>query len=121
MTSAKPKVLLVEDEVIVSMLTENMLANLGYEVSLSAASLESGLRAAAEGDFDIAVLDVNLRGKLSFPIADVLAERGVPFVFVSGYSSTGIETRYAQIPALQKPFTADGLELTLSHALQQQL
>ena len=99
------------------MLTEDMLTDLGYEIGPSVATLEDGLQAAAADGFEIAVLDVNLRGALSFPIADILIERGIPFIFASGYAAHGIDPRYSKIPALQKPFTVESLRQTLSRTL----
>lgn len=111
------KVLLVEDEFIISMLTEEMLTELGYEVSMTAATLEQGLRFAGVGSFDLAVLDVNLNGVPSYPIADLLVERAIPFVFASGYALTEIDLRYPGVLKLQKPFTMPGLKNTLTNAL----
>jgi len=117
MTAPRSRVFLVEDEDLVSMLVEDMLDYLGYEVSASAATLAAGMKAAAAGGFDVALLDVNLRGVLSFPIADMLVERGIPFLFVSGYSASGIEPRFSKVPTLQKPYALESLEQVLSHIL----
>lgn len=99
------------------MLTENMLSELGYEVSISVTTLEAGLQAATGECFELAVLDINLRGVMSFPIADILIERGTPFNFTSGYVAQGFDPRYSKIPALQKPFTVESLAQILSRAL----
>lgn len=85
MTVTKARVLLVEDEDLVSMLTEDMLSDLGYDVVASAANLESGIQIATDTSFEVAVLDINLHGKQSYPIAEILRNRQIPFVFVSGY------------------------------------
>ncbi|MBZ9774998.1 response regulator [Mesorhizobium sp. CO1-1-8] len=113
----KPRVLLVEDETLIAMLTEEMLVDLGYDVVANVATLEAGLRAAAATAIDVAVLDINLRGSMSFPIADLLAERGVPYLFASGYTAQGIERRHVDAPALQKPFTAEGLAAILTKTI----
>lgn len=99
------------------MLTEDMLSDLGYEVSATAANLESGLETATQDGFEMAVLDINLNGKQSYPIAEILDERGIPFVFVSGYAGRGIDHRFANVPALQKPFSAEGLGQVLARTL----
>lgn len=112
------KILLVEDEFIVSMLTEDMLNELGYEVSMTAASLEEGIRLASDGVFDFAVLDVNLNGVMSYPIADLLVKRSIPFVFASGYAPNGIDVRYPGVLKLQKPFTLVGLQTVLTSAVE---
>ena len=71
-----------------------------------AGRLEPSLSLAAEGDFDLAMLDVNLAGELSFPIADVLGKRGIPYLFATGYGIKGVEEAYRSAPVLQKPFRA---------------
>jgi CheY-like chemotaxis protein len=98
------RVLVVEDEMLVAMNIEDMLLDLGHEVSGMASRLDTALALAREGSFDAAMLDVNLAGENSFPVADALAERGVPFLFATGYGLQGIEERYRDRPVLQKPF-----------------
>jgi CheY-like chemotaxis protein len=83
------RALVVEDEIMVAMYVEDLLTDLGYEVAAIATGFEQALPLARDGSFDFAVLDINLAGRLSFPIADVLRERGIPFVFASGYGSRG--------------------------------
>jgi CheY-like chemotaxis protein len=112
------KVLLVEDEFIISMLTEDMLGELGHEVSVSASTLEQGMRFANDGAFDLAVLDINLHGVMSYPIADLLIKRSIPFIFASGYTAQGIDPRYPDVQKLQKPFTLAGLEAVLASAVE---
>lgn len=97
------RVLLVEDESLVAMLGEDMLLELGCMVDV-AMRLDQGLALARTGDFDLAVLDVNLGKSCSYPIADLLTERGIPFIFATGYGSAGIEPPYRGIPVLQKPY-----------------
>lgn len=75
----------------------------------SAANLECGLKAANGSEFEIGVLDINLHGVQSYPIAEVLEGRGIPFVFVSGYTGAGVDARFTNVPKLQKPFTAKAL------------
>jgi len=75
------RVLIVEDEVLVSILIEDALADLGIEVAGVAGTLEEALTHAETGDFDCAILDLHIKGKEVFPVAEALALRGVPFVF----------------------------------------
>lgn len=110
---------LVEDEDIVSMLTEEFLAELGYDVCETAADLESGMRAAARGGFEVAVLDINLQGKQSYPIAEILSERRIPFIFVTGYTGKGIDPRFVATGTLQKPFSAENLGRMLDRAFEE--
>src|ERR1700681_3198743 len=85
---ARPRrVLVVEDEVIVGMLLEDMLEDLGCEVAAISTHLEQALHLARTLDIDLAILDVNLRGTQSFPVADVLSVRSVPFLFATGYGA----------------------------------
>jgi CheY-like chemotaxis protein len=103
------RILIVEDEMLVAMNIEDMLLDLGHEVVGIASRLEPALALAHDGAFDVAMLDVNLAGERSFPVADVLAERGIPFVFATGYGLQGIEPGYRDRPVLQKPFRAQQL------------
>lgn len=111
------KVMLVEDEDLVAMLAEDMIEALGHTMCASAATLSEGVRLAEQADIELAMLDVNLRGLLSFPIADILTARGVPFFFASGYTAQAIEPRFAGVPRLQKPFTLDELKNMLNATL----
>ena len=104
MADRRLRVLVVEDEMLVAMNIEDMLLDLGHEVAGLASRLEPALSLAREGAFDLAMLDVNLAGQQSFPIADVLIARGIPFLFATGYGSKGIAEAYRDRPVLQKPF-----------------
>jgi CheY-like chemotaxis protein len=99
------RVLVIEDEMIVAMLLEDMLADLGCTVLGSAVRVEQALTMieAAEA-LDAAVLDVNLNGQKSYPVADALVARGVPFVFATGYRRDAVMNGYRSFPQLQKPF-----------------
>ncbi len=111
------RVLVIEDEALVAMLLEDMLQDIGCgEVEL-APRFADGMRAAENGTFDVAILDVNLDGTSSFPIADRLIARGVPVIFATGYGAHGVDPRYAQMPTLQKPFFFDDLERVVRQAL----
>lgn len=103
------RALVVEDEVMVAMYVEDLLTELGFEVAGFATGLEQALPLAREGVFDFAVLDINLAGQLSFPIADVLRERGIPFLFASGYGSKGVSEAYRDAIRIQKPFVGRDL------------
>jgi CheY-like chemotaxis protein len=113
MMSAAPKVLVVEDEYLIRMLLEDMLDELGYGVAAAVGSLDEAREHASGGDFHAAILDVNVDGQEIFPVADILAERGLPFVFVTGYGEGSLPERFRGRPALQKPFQAERLKSTL--------
>ena len=117
--SATPtkRILVVEDELMIRMLLEDMLGELGYTVAAEAARIEEALEAAKNADFDIAILDVNLNGQPISPVADALVARGMPFVFATGYGERGLPEPYRDRPTLKKPFQMDGLKQMLQTAL----
>ena len=100
---------------LVAMLIEDMVSGLGHQVIGPAHTLEAGLALAAEADIDFAILDINLgSGAVSFPIADLLMQRGIPFAFATGYDRDRIAARYDATALLRKPFTPDQLLKVLS-------
>lgn len=103
-----PCVLLVEDEVMVSMMLEDKLEQAGYRV-LTAARLSDALELARRESIDVAVVDVNLAGEHSIPVADVLRERGIAFTFASGYGAEGVPEAYRGEKMLQKPYDTKAL------------
>ncbi len=98
------RILVVEDEVMVSWMLEDMLGQLGCAIVGPAARVDQALAIIDEEAVDAAVLDVNLNGEKSYPVADALTARGVPFVFSTGYGRKGLEHAYVECPMLQKPF-----------------
>ena len=111
------RVLVVEDEILVAMLIEDMLADLGFEVLGPAMRLDAALKMALDESFDVAVLDVNLANEQSFPVAQLLQERGIPFLFATGYGLRGLDERFKEVTTLQKPFEPDQLANAISLAL----
>jgi CheY-like chemotaxis protein len=112
------RILVVEDELMIRMLLEDMLGELGYTVAAEAARVEEALDAAKNAEFDIAILDVNLNGQPVSPVADVLVARGTPFVFATGYGERGLPEPYRDRPTLKKPFQMEGLKQMLESALE---
>ncbi len=112
-SQARKSVLVVEDEYLIRMLLEDMLADLGYGVVAAVGTIAEARKLAASGEFNAAILDVNLDGQEIFPVADILAERSLPFIFVTGYGERSLPDRYRDRPALQKPFQAEQLSATL--------
>jgi len=108
------RVLVIEDEVIVGMLLEDMLDELGCEVAAVSTHIEEAVQLARTLEIDLAILDVNLGGKQSFPVADVLKNRGVPFMFATGYGAQILKPPYSGTPTLQKPFQLDDLQRMLA-------
>lgn len=111
------RLFVVEDEALVAMMLEDMLADLGCEVVDIAGSVRDALNrlTAAFAKADGAVLDVNIGGEMVFPVADALSELGLPFMFVTGYGRNGIGDRYPGAQVLAKPYSAR----SLTHALSQ--
>jgi CheY-like chemotaxis protein len=116
--TAQQRVLIVEDEMLVAILLEDMLAELGFEVAGTASRVANALPLVDTLTFDIAILDVNLAGEESFPIADALAEKGCPYVFATGYGRKGIVPSHAHRPVISKPFSTDDLKSAITTALQ---
>ena len=112
------RVLIVEDEVLIAMNLEDMLNDLGHEVIGRATRIELAMDLARESDIDFAVLDINLAGKKSFPVADILSERGIPFAFATGNGPEGLMDGYRDFPALQKPYAQEDLERTIAQVLR---
>jgi CheY-like chemotaxis protein len=108
--AAGKRVLIVEDELMIRMLLEGMLTDLGHSVAAEAGGLDEAMELAKQAEFDLAVLDVNLNGTPVTPVVEILVERGVPFIFASGYGQRGLPEAYRTAPILQKPFQADALE-----------
>jgi CheY-like chemotaxis protein len=114
---AVPRLLVVEDEYLIRMLLEDMLADLGYDVAAAVGTIAEASELAAHGDFNAAILDVNLDGEEVYPVAEILAKRGLPFVFVTGYGERSLNELYRDHPALQKPFQAEQLKIMLAEIL----
>jgi CheY-like chemotaxis protein len=112
--SAKPRILVVEDEMIVAMFVEDVLGELGYPVAGIVSNMEDGLARAGQDDFDLALLDVHLSGKEVFPLADILVGRNIPMIFATGYGARGLPDRFRDRPVLQKPFNPEELAKVLA-------
>lgn|SRR5690349_24909450 len=111
------RVFIVEDEALVLMVLEDTLAAMGCEVVASALHLDEALAKASVSQVDVAILDMNLAGRSVEPVADVLADRGIPFLFASGYGASSRPVRHADRPMLAKPFAAPELAALLSEIL----
>ena len=114
--AAGKRVLVVEDELMIRMLLEGMLTDLGHTVAAEAGAIDEALTLAKQGEFDFAVLDVNLNNEPITPVVEVLVRRGVPFVFASGYGRRGVPEAYRQNPTLQKPFQVEALAQAIDAA-----
>ena len=116
MDKKKRRVLLVEDEPLVTMMLEDMLLDADCEIVGMASSLPSGMALADSCTMDFAILDMTLGRDPSFPIADVLAGKGVPFMFVSGYGRESLPEGHRQCVVLTKPFDYEQLIASIEMA-----
>ncbi|MCK8785127.1 response regulator [Roseomonas sp. NAR14] len=107
---ADRRVLVVEDEALVAMLVEDALLEVGCTIMGPATTVAEALKLIEKGLPDVAVLDLNLGGETSTPVADALAARGVPFIVATGYGAAGLPPGYKDVPVLAKPY--DPAELT---------
>jgi CheY-like chemotaxis protein len=115
--SGPRRVLVVEDDVMIRMLIEDMLTDLGFAVAAEASKVHEALAAVKSTDIDVAILDVNLSGETTGPVAEALAARGTPFVFATGYGEHGLPEQFRDRPLLKKPFQIDSLKRMLDTAL----
>jgi CheY-like chemotaxis protein len=121
MTSTRPprgSVFLVEDEVMIRMMVADMLDELGYTVAAEAGEIDEAMRLAQNTYFDVAILDVNVNGKVISPVADLIKARNRPFIFATGYGSSGLPEEYRDRPALQKPFQLETLGKMIDTAMR---
>ena len=112
------RILIVEDEMLVSMVIEEALKDLGCDVVGPVATRDQALALAKAEALHGALLDVNLGGEPVYPVADALSQRGIPFAFVTGYGQSGIADRYAAIPTLVKPFQLSTVERILGELVK---
>lgn len=111
------RVLVVEDDMLVAFMIEDILLDMGYAAPVVEMRLAPALAAAQAGPFDFAVLDINLAGEESFPVADALLAQGVPFIFATGYAAAVLPERFAGAAVLAKPFAAaDLMAMVRAHA-----
>jgi CheY-like chemotaxis protein len=111
------RIFVVEDELMIRMLLDGMLGDLGHVVAAEAGGIDEALALAKDTDFDIAILDVNLNGQPIDPVVEILIERGLPFVFATGYGQRGVPEPYRGNPTLQKPFQSEALARALDAAV----
>lgn len=110
---APRSVLVVEDEMMINMMIEDMLIELGHSV-IAATSLEQALDRLTKGGFDLAIVDLNLNGVPSYPIVDELLMRGTPFIIATGYGENSMPEKYVEAPLLPKPFDLETLRKALA-------
>lgn len=110
-------ILIVEDEPLIAMMLEDFLESLGHRIVASCDGVAAALGHVETGGFDVAILDVQLKdGERVWPVADRLAEKGIPFVVATGGHVEPPPAAHAGAPALSKPYTIDAIEPALDLA-----
>jgi CheY-like chemotaxis protein len=116
--AVRRSVLLVEDEVMIRMMVADMLEEVGYTIAAEAGDIDEAIRLVQATDFDIAILDVNVNGKVITPVAEAVQLRGLPFVFATGYGAQGLPEKFRDRPTIQKPFQIETLARTIESVLK---
>jgi CheY-like chemotaxis protein len=114
-------ILVVEDQILLLRLMEDMLGDLGCANVIAAANIEQALTQIYLKKIDAVALDINLNGTMSFEVADVLVEKAIPFIFVTGYGTISVPAAYESRPALRKPYRAKDLAAAFASLLALQL
>jgi CheY-like chemotaxis protein len=116
--TVRRSVLLVEDEVMIRMMVADMLEEIGYTIAGEAGDIDEAVRLVQVTNFDIAILDVNVNGKVITPVAEAVQLLGLPFVFATGYGAQGLPEKFRDRPTIQKPFQIETLARTIESVLK---
>jgi len=100
-------ILIVEDEPLIAMMLEDFLESLGHRVAATCDTVDGALDKAEAGGFDLAILDVNLKGENVWPVATRLREKKVPFVIATGGHVDPPPPEFNDAPVIEKPYTVD--------------
>ena len=106
-------ILILEDEPIIALALEDLLIGEGASVRHASRIGEAREVLLAE-NVDSAILDVNVHGTLSYPVAELLAERRIPFIFATGYGDRAHPQQFAEVPTVAKPYSAEDLRKAFS-------
>jgi DNA-binding response OmpR family regulator len=110
-------ILIVEDEPLIAMMLEDFLESLGHNVHGTCDNVAEAMEQANKGGFDLAILDVNLKGENVWPVATRLRDQGVPFVIASGGHVDPPPAEFASVPLIEKPYTVDRVTPAIEAAL----
>jgi PAS domain S-box-containing protein len=116
-----PRVLLVEDEALVGIMIQECLTEFGFQIVGPVCTVSEAVAVAEEGRFDAAILDINLGDSSVYRVAEILSARGVPFIFITGYDSDSVDSRFNQIPVLQKPIERQMLQKIFATDVKRQV
>ncbi len=111
-------VLILEDEPVIGFALEDMVETIGGRVCGTAFRVAEALQLLEHQSCDAAILDVNIAGERSYPVADALAARGIPFIFATGYGDSEHPERFAKWPTVTKPYGLDDIRAALLGALK---
>jgi CheY-like chemotaxis protein len=109
-------VLIVEDEPLIAMMLEDFLDSLGHRIAGTCETVREALTKVEEGGFDVAIIDVHLKGDHVWPVADKLREKGIPFILATGGHISPPPAEHENAPVLNKPYTIDSIEPALDAA-----
>ena len=109
------RVFVAEDEVLIALVIQDILEELGHSIVGPAARVEDALQTAREGSFDFAILDVKLADSEVYPVAEILAARGIPFAFATGYGQDSLAAAFRSRPVLSKPYTMPDVAAIIRH------
>ena len=112
-------ILVVEDEPLIAMMLEDFLESLGHSVTATCESVQDAMAEANQGGFDLAILDVNLKGESVWPVAELLREQRIPFVLATGGHVEPPPAQFANVPVIEKPYTVDRVTPALEAAIAQ--
>lgn len=110
-------ILIVEDEPLIAMMLEDFLESLGHSVRATCDTVQDALAEVDKGGFEVAILDVNLKGENVWPVAERLRQRGIPFVLATGGHVDPPPPQFASVPVIEKPYTVDRVTPALDEAL----
>jgi CheY-like chemotaxis protein len=117
--ASKYRVLVIEEEALLRLLLEDMIYELGHEVVACGGTLQEAMQLTGDAEFDVAVLDMRIDGILTFPVADILVRRNLPYVFATAIMPTNVPAQHWGRPVLAKPFEHDEVRRVLDQSLAQ--
>ena len=112
----KRNVLIVEDEPLIAMMLEDFLDSLGHGIVGTCETVQDAMAKVEQGGFDVAIIDVHLKGEHVWPVADRLTEKGIPFIVATGGHIAPPPPEHENAPVLSKPYTIDSIEPALDAA-----
>ena len=113
-------ILVVEDEPLIAMMLEDFLESLGHSVTATCESVQDAIVEADKGGFDLAILDVNLKGESVWPVCERLRDKRIPFVLATGGHVDPPPAEFANVPVIEKPYTVDRVTPALEAAFAEQ-